>query len=122
MRDRFGVDQFKVITIGFNQPTDSPMAMNAFALQQQIDDENWKFLSPHPADVDPLAQAFGFSYVATPVGFEHTMQVSILDDDGRIRNQVYGAATRKRRGSGTSVSIRVDPGGVRCIKTKTTTH
>src|SRR3546814_4540789 len=68
------------------------MAMNAFALQQQSDDENWKFLSPHPAEVDALAQDFGFSYVATPVGFEHTLQVSILDADGRIRNQVYGDA------------------------------
>lgn len=92
MRDRFGVDQFKVITIGFNQPTDSPMAMNAFALQQQISDENWKFLSPAAADVDALAQDFGFSYVATPIGFEHTLQVSILDADGLIRNQVYGDA------------------------------
>lgn len=92
MHDRFGVDQFKVLTIGFNQPTDSPMAMNAFALQQQIDDENWKFLSPSAADVDALAQDFGFSYVATPIGFEHTLQVSILDADGRIQNQIYGDA------------------------------
>lgn len=92
MRDRFGVDQFKVITIGFNQPTDSPTAMRAFALQQQINDKNWEFLSPQASDVDALARDFGFSYVATPIGFEHTLQVSILDADGRIQNQVYGDA------------------------------
>lgn len=92
MRDRFGVDQFHVISIGFNQPTDSPMAMHAFALQQQIDDKNWEFLSPRASDVAALARDFGFSYVATPIGFEHTLQVSIVDAEGRIQNQVYGDA------------------------------
>lgn len=92
MRDRFGVDQFKVVTIGFNQPTDSPLAMREFAAQQQIDDPNWEFLSPRASDVAALARDFGFSYVATPIGFEHTLQVSIVDADGRIHSQVYGDA------------------------------
>lgn len=92
MRDRFGGDQFNVVSIGFDQPTDSPQALRSFAAQQGIDDRNWEFLSPRREDVAALARDFGFSYVATPFGFDHTLQVSILDRDGRIRRQVLGDA------------------------------
>ncbi len=90
MRDRFGSDQFRVISIGFDQPTDTPAALRNYAAQRRITDANWEFLSPRAAEVAALARDFGFSYVATPTGFDHTLQVSILDADGRIRRQVLG--------------------------------
>ncbi|HEX2493838.1 MAG TPA: SCO family protein [Steroidobacter sp.] len=90
MRDRFGPTQFNIISIGFNQPTDTPTALQAFAAQQRINDPNWEFLSPRAEDVPALARDFGFSYVATPAGFDHTLQVTIVDAQGRIRRQVYG--------------------------------
>jgi protein SCO1 len=92
MRERFGVNQFQVLSIGFDQPTDSPMALRSFAAQQRIADPNWALLAPRAADVPALARDFGFSYVATPIGFDHTLQVSIVDADGRIHAQVYGDA------------------------------
>lgn len=92
MRDRFGSEQFNVVTIGFNQPSDSPTAMRDFARQQRIDDPNWLFLSPKRGDVAALSDAFGFSFVATPMGFDHILQVSIVDARGRIHSQVYGEA------------------------------
>lgn len=90
MRDRFGARQFNVVSIGFNQPMDSPTALAAFAAEQRIDDPNWEFLSPAAGDVAALARDFGFRYVATPAGFDHTLQVSVLDKEGRIYRQVYG--------------------------------
>ncbi len=92
MRDRFGVDQFAVVTIGFNQPTDSPLAMRDFSKRLRIKDPNWEFLSPRAKDVAALTRDFGFSYVPTPMGFDHTLQVSLLDAEGRIHRQVYGQA------------------------------
>ncbi len=90
MRDRFGSDQFNIVSIGFDQPTDSPQALRSFSAQQRIDDRNWEFLSPRRDDVAALARDFGFRYVPTPLGFDHTLQVSILDRDGVIRRQVLG--------------------------------
>lgn len=90
MRERFGSAQFHVVSIGFDQPTDSPTALRSYATQRRISDPNWAFLSPRREDVPALARDFGFSYVATPGGFEHTLQVSILDAEGRIRRQVVG--------------------------------
>ena len=83
-------NQFNVVSIGFNQPFDSPQAMRAFAAQHRIDYRNWEFLSPHPREVERLTRDFGFSYVATPAGFDHMLGVTVLDAEGRIYRQVYG--------------------------------
>lgn len=90
-REVFGTRQFNVISIGFNQPADSPQALKAFALQHRIDQPNWEFLSPHSSTVDALTREFGFSYRATPAGFDHILQVTLLDAQGRIYRQIYGA-------------------------------
>lgn len=88
--DAFGADRFNVVSIGFNQPADSPAALRAFAAQHRIDAPNWDFLSPPPATVDALTRDFGFSYLATPSGFDHVVGVTVVDAEGRIHAQVYG--------------------------------
>ncbi len=92
IQDGLGRDKFKVISIGFNQPADSPQALKSFAAQYGINQPNWEFLSPPAAIVADLARDFGFSFVATPAGFDHILQVSIVDGQGRIYRQVYGEA------------------------------
>ncbi len=80
MRDRFGVDQFQVLSIGFNQPEDTPLALRTFAVQQRIDDPNWELVRLRGRRQrrhwrpTPIC-----SYVATLLGFDHTLQVSIID-------------------------------------------
>jgi protein SCO1/2 len=90
LQGRFGTNQFNVISVGFNQPADSPQAMKAFAAQHRISQPNWDFLSPPQAIVGPLTRDFGFAYQSTPAGFDHVLQVSLVDGDGRIVRQVYG--------------------------------
>jgi protein SCO1/2 len=89
-RGVFGTHQFNVVSIGFNQPADSPQSLKAFAKQYRIDVPNWEFLSPAAAAVDPLTREFGFSYLANPAGFDHILQATLLDADGRIYQQIYG--------------------------------
>jgi protein SCO1/2 len=90
LQGRFGTNQFNVISIGFNQPADSPQALKAFAAQHRISQPNWDFLSPPATVVGPLTRDFGFLYEATPAGFDHVLQVSLVDAGGRIVRQVYG--------------------------------
>ncbi len=85
-----GPQQFNVVSIGFNQPFDSPQAMRSFAAQHRIQHRNWDFLSPSPAIVDELTRAFGFSFLATPAGFDHVLGVTVVDAEGRIQAQVLG--------------------------------
>jgi len=89
-RDVFGTDQFNIVSIGFNQPADSPQSLKAFARQYRIDQPNWEFLSPHASIVERLTREFGFSYLATPAGFDHILQATLLDAQGRIAQQIYG--------------------------------
>ena len=89
-RGVFGTSQFNIVSIGFNQPSDSPQALKAFALQHRINQPNWDFLSPHASIVAALTQAFGFEFAATPAGFDHVLQVTVLDAQGRIYRQIYG--------------------------------
>ena len=86
----FGPHQFNIVSIGFNQPFDSPTAMRAFAAQQRISAPNWAFLSPPPTTVDRLTRDFGFTYAATPAGFDHLLGVTVVDAAGRIHTQVLG--------------------------------
>jgi protein SCO1 len=90
LRKTFRAEHFNVISVGFNQPADSPQAMRAFAAQYGINEPNWHFLSPPPPTVDALTRDFGFSYLATPAGFDHLLGVTVVDADGRVYAQVYG--------------------------------
>lgn len=91
-QDALGRDSFSVITIGFNLPFDTPQAMAAFAREQNVDLPNWEFLSPEAATLDRLTQNFGFRYEATPKGFDHVTQVTVVDGEGKVYRQVYGDA------------------------------
>ncbi len=39
-----------------------------------------------------LADDLGFLYFAAPQGFDHVAQTTIIDADGRVYRQIYGAA------------------------------
>jgi protein SCO1 len=87
-----GADAFRVASIGFNLPFDTPDALRAFARQQGADLKGWDFLSPQPAELKALTRDLGFSYAPTPRGFDHVLQISVVDADGRIYRQIYGEA------------------------------
>lgn len=89
-RQALGADTFNVVTIGFNQPFDSPEAMAAYARQNGISDPNWEFLSPDRKVVEALTRDFGFTYYATPKGFDHIAQFTVVDPKGTVYRQIYG--------------------------------
>jgi len=89
-RSALGPDSFNVISVGFNQPFDSPAAMAAFARQNGISDPRWEFLSPDARTLAALTRDLGFTYYATPKGFDHITQLSVIDAQGVIYRQIYG--------------------------------
>jgi protein SCO1 len=85
-----GPGSFRVATIGFNLPFDDPASMRAFARKFGVASPNWLFLTPDASALDALTKDLGFRYEPTAAGFDHLLQVSILDRDGRVYRQVYG--------------------------------
>jgi len=91
-REAMGEDSFQVLTIGFDTPVDTPDAMRVFANKQSIDDPNWEFLSGSADQLARLVDNIGFVYFPSPRGFDHINQVTVIDRDGVVYRQVYGAA------------------------------
>jgi len=85
-----GKGAFRVATIGFNLPFDTPAAMQAFGRKFGIGSPDWLLLTPDAGSLARLLADFGFRSEPTAAGFDHLLQVSILDADGRIYRQVYG--------------------------------
>ncbi len=89
-RNALGEETFAVAVLGFDTRFDTPQAMKQFARKQGIDDERWHVLSADQDTIDKLSQQLGFEYYASPNGFDHIVQASIIDAEGRVYRQVYG--------------------------------
>lgn len=82
--------EFKVLTIGFDTLRDTPGLMAEFARQQGVGDPDWHFLSSDKETIAALAEDLGFIFYPSPQGFNHLVQTSILNSEGRVYRQVYG--------------------------------
>ncbi|OFZ99754.1 MAG: hypothetical protein A3H35_01825 [Betaproteobacteria bacterium RIFCSPLOWO2_02_FULL_62_17] len=89
-RAALGDSSFNVLTVGFNQPFDAPDSMAAFARQNGISDAAWEFVGADQKIVQSLTADLGFTYYRTPRGFDHLIQVSIVDAKGVVFTQIYG--------------------------------
>lgn len=88
-----GPDRFRVVTIGFDTPNDTTEAMRVFARQQDVDDiDGWEFLSADADTIAALARDLGFIYFRSPKGFDHLIQATVVDAEGKIYRQVYGTS------------------------------
>lgn len=91
-QDAFGDDAFAVVTIGFDPRHDTPEQMRAYARSQGVDLPGWHFLSGDASTIERLAEQIGFVIAPSPQGFDHMAQTTIVDQDGVVYRQVYGAA------------------------------
>ena len=89
--EAIGPDSFSVLTIGFDAAADTPQRMRAFAHDHGIAEPNWRFLSADRATIDALAEDLGFAFFPSTEGFEHLAQTTVVDENGRIYRQIYGA-------------------------------
>ena len=81
---------FAVLTVGFDTAIDTPERMNAYARQRGIDTKQWVFASGDAETMARLLSGIGFTYAPAAGGFDHLIQATIVDHDGRIIRQVYG--------------------------------
>lgn len=90
-REALGDDAFSVVTIGFDWAVDTPERMRIYATQQGISDARWHFLSGDATSIEALTSELGFRYFASAKGFDHLAQTTVVDGEGRVYRQVYGA-------------------------------
>jgi protein SCO1/2 len=85
-----GRDAFAVITVGFDSRNDTPARMRAYARSRGIDRPGWSALAADQGSIERLAAKLGFLFAASPAGFDHLAQTTIVDAQGRVYRQVYG--------------------------------
>jgi protein SCO1 len=90
-RAALGADAFTVLTVGFDYPVDTPLALDVYARRHNVMDADWHFLSaPDAETVNRLSASLGFYYEPSARGFDHTVQLTVLDQDGIVARQIYG--------------------------------
>ena len=89
-REALGEDSFAVAVVGFDVGVDNPDAMQYFANKQGISDKGWQVLSASSGAVETLAADVGFQYFPSSNGFDHLIQATVIDAEGRVYRQVYG--------------------------------
>jgi len=89
-RAALGDDSFTVAVVGFDTSVDTPDAMRFFGAKQGISDQGWKLLSADPQTIKTLSQDLGFLYYPSSNGFDHLIQATVIDAEGRVYRQVYG--------------------------------
>jgi protein SCO1/2 len=89
-QEALGNDSFEIVSIGFDTANDTPDAMRSFAKQQDIHASNWQFLSATPETIEKLSQDLGFQFFVSPRGYDHLIQLSMIDRSGDVYSQVYG--------------------------------
>ncbi|UCB54792.1 MAG: SCO family protein [Thiotrichales bacterium] len=89
-RDALGEDSFSVAVIGFDTKVDTPDAMQYFANKQGVSHKGWHLLSVAEEDIEALSKDLGFIYFPSSNGFDHIIQATIIDADGKVYRQVYG--------------------------------
>lgn len=91
-REALGDDAFSVVTIGFDWKADSPERMRQFRTQQGAAGlDNWHFLAGDAQTIDTLSENLGFLFFPSAKGFDHLAQTTVVDRNGTIYRQLYGA-------------------------------
>lgn len=89
-RSALGDASFRVVSVGFDTDNDNPLRMGQFADRMGIQNQNWDFLSASSDEMAQLVEQLGFIYYPSPKGFEHLIQATLLDAQGKVYRQVYG--------------------------------
>ncbi len=89
-REALGEDAFEVAVLGFDSQYDTPLAMRHFAKKQGIEDAGWHLLNADMDTIGALSKELGFLFFPSPNGFDHIVQATVIDAEGRIYRQVYG--------------------------------
>lgn len=91
-RQALGDRSFSVLTVGFDSAHDTPQRMQAYGRDRGIDDPDWRFASADAVTLRRFTDELGFTWAASPRGFDHITQVTIVDAQGIVAQQVYGEA------------------------------
>lgn len=84
-------DHLKMVLVSIDPETDTPERLKEFAVENQMDDEQWVFLRGSEEDTREFAAALAVNYKRiSPMDFSHSNIISVLDPNGELAYQQEG--------------------------------
>ncbi|UZH54124.1 SCO family protein [Salinimicrobium tongyeongense] len=85
------LDKTKFIMVSIDPETDTPQRLNAFARENEMEDNHWLFLRGTPEDTREFATVLAVSYKKiSPIDFSHSNIISVFDEEGVLVHQQEG--------------------------------
>lgn len=84
-------EQVKYVFVSIDPEVDTPETMKSFAIENQMDNEQWVFLRGSEADTREFALVLGVGYKRiSPIDFSHSNIISVFDQNGELTFQKEG--------------------------------
>lgn len=81
----------RFIMVSIDPETDTPQRLNAFAKENEMEDDHWMFLRGTPEDTREFATVLAVSYKKiSPIDFSHSNIISVFDEEGVLVHQQEG--------------------------------
>ena len=84
-------DKIQYVLISIDPETDTPTKLKAFAIENQMDGEQWTFLQGTISGVREFANVLVVKYKEiSPLDFSHSNIISVFDKGGELIHQQKG--------------------------------
>ncbi len=84
-------DKIQYVLISIDPETDTPKRLKAFAIENEMDDEQWTFLQGTISGIREFANVLAVKYKEiSPMDFSHSNIISVFDKGGELIHQQEG--------------------------------
>ncbi len=84
-------DQVKLILVSIDPERDTPQRLKAFAIENEMDGDQWLFLQGTEESVRDFANVLAVKYKQiSPMDFSHSNIISVFDQLGTLQHQQEG--------------------------------
>jgi protein SCO1/2 len=85
------LDELKLVLVSIDPETDTPERLNAFAIENEMNEEPWLFLRSSESNTREFAAVLAVKYKKiSPIDFSHSNIISIFNQKGELVHQKDG--------------------------------
>ena len=97
IHDQINSPLVKYVLISIDPETDTPERLKKFAIENQMDNEQWVFLQGDIDDVRELSNVLSVKYKQiSPMDFSHSNIISVFDKSGVLHHQQEGLGVNNK--------------------------
>jgi len=98
--------EVKYVLVSIDPTTDTPERLKEFAIENEMDNEQWVFLQGTEESVREFAAVLAVSYKKiSPLDFSHSNIISVFDQEGVMVHQQEGLSVNNKETVGTIIEL-----------------